>query len=293
MMLDRIARVALATCADFPDLEEPERLVLDPLRDRGIEPVPAVWDDPAVDWSSFDLVVLRGTWDYAERLEEFMAWIRRADAVTTVLNPPDVVSWNTDKRYLAELAEHDVRIVPTTFLAAHDAPMLPTSGEYVVKPTVSAGSRDTARYLAGRDDAVARAHAERLLAAGREVMIQPYVDTVDDHGETALLYLNGRFSHALRKGPLLESGAAPTTELFAQETIDPRTPSASDRTVADAVTAFLTDRFGTLLYARVDLLEGPDGPMVLEVELTEPSLFIQSDDAAPARLADAISGRLG
>lgn len=293
MMRDRVARVALATCADFPDLEAPERLVLDPLRDRGIEPVPAVWDDPSIDWSGFDLVVLRGTWDYAERLVEFMTWVRRADTATTVLNPPEVVEWNTDKRYLAELARHDVPIVPTTFLAPHDAPVLPTSGEYVVKPTVSAGSRDTARYLAGRDDAVASAHAERLLAAGREVMVQPYVDTVDDHGETALLYLGGRFSHAIRKGPLLESGAAPTTELFAQETIHPRTPTTADRAVGDAVMAHLTGRFGTLLYARVDLLEGPDGPMVLEVELTEPSLFIQSDDGAPGRLADAISGRLG
>lgn len=287
-----MTRVALATCKEFPDLEEPERLLIPPLADLGVTAVPAVWDDTTVDWSGFDLVVNRGTWDYAERIEEFLGWVERVSGVTTLLNPGPVVAWNVNKRYLGELATAGIPVVPTTFLAPGDDVALPATGEYVVKPTVSAGSRDTARYAAGADDATASAHARRLLEAGRDVMVQPYVDSVDEHGETALLYFDGTFSHAIRKGPLLAPGAAPTEDLFAQETIEPRTPSAAERAVGDRVSAWLTERFGRLLFARVDLLAGADGPIVLEVELTEPSLFIQTDDDAPARLARAIADRL-
>jgi glutathione synthase/RimK-type ligase-like ATP-grasp enzyme len=284
-----VTRVALATCAAFPDLDDDERRSLAPLRERGVDAVPAVWDDPAVDWSSFDLVVVRNTWDYTERLSDFLAW---AHSVPRLANPAPVLAWNTDKRYLGELAAQGLAIVPTRFVAPGEtftAPGFDETAEIVVKPTVAAGSRGAGRFGPGERDA-ALEHVRRLHAAGATAMVQPYVAAVDQEGETALLYLGGTHSHAIRKGPLLRSGAGPSDALFLEEDIERRVASAAERELADRVIAFVTERFGPLVYARVDLLPGPDGePLIVEVELTEPSLFLTYDDAAPDRLAAAIA----
>ncbi|MEV6524379.1 hypothetical protein AB0M43_20695 [Longispora sp. NPDC051575] len=273
--------ISLATCSAMPDLDEEEPLVLGPLAELGVRAVPAVWDDPAVDWSAFDLTVLRTTWDYAPRREEFLAWTR---AVPRLLNPAATVEANTDKRYLAAL---DVPVVPTVFLAPGEAFTAP-GGEYVLKPTVSAGSLDTGRY-GPADDALAAAHVARLHAAGRTVMLQPYLTAVDDAGETALLYFNGEYSHAIRKGPMLTGPDLGTEGLFKGENITPRVPSGAERALGDALVASLD----APLYARVDLIPGPDGsPLLVELELVEPSLFLGHDPGAPARFARAIAARL-
>lgn len=275
--------IALATCAQLPALDPDDALLREAL---GGDAAVAVWDDPEVDWDAFDLVVLRNTWDYTERRDEFVAWV--ASLGDRVLNPADVVRWNTDKRYLADLADAGLAVVPTIFLepaSAADgveAPAVPC----VVKPAVSAGSRDTARH---DDPEAARAHAAELLAAGRVVMIQPYVAEVDEHGETALVYVEGRLDHAIRKGPLLRGGTAAVEGLFAPEQIAARRPRPEELAVGDAVMAEVRRRFGTLLYARVDLVG--ERPAVLELELTEPSLFLGFDDGACERLAAAIRRR--
>jgi glutathione synthase/RimK-type ligase-like ATP-grasp enzyme len=262
-------------------LESDDGLLADAL---GEDAVVAVWDDPAVDWSAFDLVVIRSTWDYTPRRDEFLAW---ADALGERLhNPPAVVRWNSDKRYLADLEAAGLPVVPTTFVEPGSAVVLP-DGPCVVKPAVSAGSQNTARH---DDPAAAREHAQRLLDDGRVVMVQPYIASVDTAGETALLYYDGRFDHAIRKGPMLLGGAAAVTGLFAAETIEPREPQAEELALADAVVAEVTRRFGRPLYARVDLLGGAD-PIVLELELIEPSLFFGQSEGAAARYAAAIRAR--
>jgi glutathione synthase/RimK-type ligase-like ATP-grasp enzyme len=159
-------------------------------------------------------------------------------------------------------------------------------GEWVVKPAVGAGSRDAARYTAGEEQ-VAIDHIDRLLGAGRSVLLQPYLDQVDHDGETALIYVGGRFSHAIRKGPLLRRSTAPTDALFAQEHITPREPQAQELQVAQRIIAALP--FATPLYARVDLIRRDDGPpRLLELELTEPSLFLAQSPGAAQRLADQL-----
>src|SRR5438309_2846440 len=142
-------KIAIATCAAFPNLAEDEPRLLEELEARGVQARPEVWDDQAVDWDAYELVVVRNTWDYHERRDAFVAW---AQALPRVLNPADVLVWNTDKRYLSEVPH----AVPSEFLAPGDA-FTPPAGEYVVKPTVSAGSRNAARYGAG-DEALAAAH---------------------------------------------------------------------------------------------------------------------------------------
>lgn len=276
--------IALATCAEFASLDADDALLQKAL---GGDAVPVVWDDPAVDWDAFDLVVVRSTWDYTERRDEFVAW---AESVGPRLhNPPEVIRWNSDKRYLADLDAAGLPVVPTTFLEP-DAPLVLGGWDQVpcvVKPAVSAGSRDTARHDHPR---AAAEHAQRLLQAGRVVMVQPYVAEVDTAGETALLYYDGRFDHAIRKGPMLLGGTAAVDGLFAPETIQPREPRPEERAVGDAVIAEIERRFGRLLYARVDLLGSE--PVVLEVELTEPSLFFGRSAGAADRYAAAIRARI-
>ncbi len=288
--------VALATCQAFPNLDDDDVLVLPELHRLGIAPVAAVWDDPSVDWAAFDAVVIRETWDYPERREEFLAWLRGVDASTLLLNPYDVIEWNTDKRYLRDLDDAGVPIVPTRFIEPHedaeDWEPAPGFADFVVKPAVSAGSRDTERYAAAEPRTTAVEHIRRLQDQGRTVMVQPYLDAVDTDGETALLFLGGRFSHAIRKGALLSRGTVGVTinDLFLQESIDPREPTAVQLAVAHDAVGAIPGGLDRVLYARVDLIEGPDGsPRLLELELTEPSLFLKHSEGAARRLAEAIS----
>ena len=289
------ARVALVTCAELPGLDPDDRLVVAPLAARGIAAEPAGWDDPAVDWTGYDLVVLRSAWDYPGRLDAFVRW---ASAVGSRLaNPADVVVWNTDKRYLDALAAAAVPVVPTVWVAP-DRPTWapPYSGDVVVKPAVGAGSIDTGRYdlASPRHRPLAVAHVDRLLAAGRTAMVQPYLSTVDSYGETAVVYLGGRYSHAVRKGPMLDGPAVDEPGLYRPEEITPRVPSGAERAVADAALAAVPGGAGRLLYARVDLIPGPDGaPVVVELELTEPSLFLSTAGGAAERFAGAVADRIG
>ena len=161
-----------------------------------------MWDDPSVDWSEADLVVIRSTWDYTERREDFLAW---AAGIPALANPLPVLSWNSDKTYLRELASAGLPVVPTDWAEPGEDVDLPAGRDFVVKPAVGAGSMGAGRFSATDPDAhaAARRHIARLHELGRTVMVQPYLDGVDQAGETALIYLGGAFSHAIRKAPML------------------------------------------------------------------------------------------
>jgi len=299
-------RIAIATCRESSPLDEDAPLLLGALHAAGIDATEQVWDDPDVDWASFDMVVVRSTWDYALRRDEFLDWAERVGAVTELRNPASVIRWNTDKRYLADLDAAGVQVVPTTFLLPGEVDVLGKissvvlpSRELVVKPTVSAGSKDTVRYAALDEDPsapdAAGAHAAALLAAGRPVMVQPYLSAVDTAGETGLVFLGGRFSHAFRKGPLLQVGNTAVAGLYAEEAISPRTPSEAELAVGEQTLAAFREITGVddELYARVDLVPGDDGaPVLLELELTEPSFFLATSDGAATRATAAILAAL-
>jgi O-ureido-D-serine cyclo-ligase len=294
------AREALALDEDLPPLREAVTAL-------GAHVDTPCWDDATVDWARYDLAVLRSTWDYAERIDEFLAWAERCAALTRLVNPPEVVRWNTDKRYLMQVARAGVPVVPTRFVTPGTDAATELCGfldggpdrlsvgmtsdfqEFVVKPTVGAGSRDAARYHCA-DFERAAGHLERLLIAGRSAMLQPYLDRVDEHGETAAMYFSGEFSHAVRKGPLLQTGGDFVAGLFAPEAISARAADHAERRVADATCAALP--FDSLLYVRVDLIRDDTGaPVVLEVELIEPSLFFAHAPGSAQRLATALLGR--
>lgn len=291
-MVRFVPNIALVTCAALPDLDEDERLVIPYLHGMGVDVSVVTWDDTEVDWAAFDLTVIRSAWDYFSRRDDFVAW---AKSVPTLANPASVVEWNTDKSYLSGLAEYDVNVVPTSWLTTEDDVSLPNTGEYVIKPSISAGSNSTGRYK--MDDAGQRAlavrHARHLLDDDKTVMVQPYVATVDIVGETAMLYMNGSFSHAVRKGAMLDGPhktdeSTDDNDLYRPEHIEPRVPTAAEFAAARSVLGAVTG-FGPLLYARVDLVSGDDGrPMLIELELTEPSLFLGHDLYAAQRFAEAI-----
>jgi hypothetical protein len=298
-------RAALATAAEFPALDEDGPALLAALANQGVDAEPAVWTDGGVDWSAYDLVVVRSTWDYHLRRDEFLAWASSVARDTRLLNPVDVLAWNTDKTYLRTLHEAGLPVVPTQWLSPGDTFAVPAfdgSGEYVVKPAVSAGSKDTNRYRVGEHDDIAGVHARELLDAGRTVMVQPYLDAVDTAGETALLYLGDTYSHAIRKGPLLTTAMEPVLGAYKEETIEVREPTTAERQTAEQVLDALADvapaARSDLLYSRVDLVPGPDGaPVLLELELTEPSMFLVHDgvsgSSAGERFATAIAAALG
>ncbi|MAL03294.1 MAG: hypothetical protein CL625_03315 [Arenimonas sp.] len=284
-------KLALATAIAALSLDEDLAPLQQACLAAGIDAQVLAWDDPTVSWSRFDAVLLRSTWDYMDRLPEFLAWCDRVATQSRLWNPPDVVRWNTDKRYLGDLAARGLPVIESHFLAPGDDPAsLPDLDEFVVKPTVGAGSRDAQRYQRGEREA-AIGHVRRLLDAGRHVLVQPYLHAVDEHGETALLFFDGAFSHAIRKAPLLRRGEGPTRALFKAEHIQPREPSDAELALAASVLASLP--FDTLAYARVDLLPSPTGPQLLELELTEPSVFLPYGDGSAARFARVLARRLG
>jgi O-ureido-D-serine cyclo-ligase len=200
--------LALISVAAARPLDEDLPPLTAALGARGIAHEVVDWDDPAVDWRRYDAAVLRSNWDYIDRYAEFSAWIERIAPLTRLLNPPEVVRWNTHKGYLVELAARGIPIVPTTLVRPGDALPDIGPGEWVVKPAIGAGSRDARRF---RDQPqAAREHLMQMLARGRDALLQPYLARVDRAGETALLYFGGRYSHAIRKGPLLAANASAT-----------------------------------------------------------------------------------
>jgi len=268
-------RIAIVTARAAVGADDDEPLLLSALAAAGADVDVVAWDDPDARWDAYDLAVVRSAWDYTSRLAEFLAWARATGARTRLRNGADVLAWNTDKTYLRELAAAGVPVVPTTFLAPGDDVVMPPDTELVVKPSVSAGSRNTARHAADAH-AAARQHAEDLLAAGHTVLVQPYQPSVDVRGETAMLFVGGRFSHAASKAALLAPGRAPSADkLFATEMTSVAGPLAAEREVAEAVLDAAPFARDELLYARVDLVEGTDGtPLLLELELAEPSMFL-------------------
>lgn len=285
--------VILATCADLPAGDEDGAELVAALAERGVAARWGVWNDPAEDFSGA-LTVVRSTWDYTADRDAFVAWAR---CVPRLANPAAVIAWNSDKTYLRELAAAGVPVVPTTWASPGEAVALPTVGEFVIKPSVGAGSKGAGRFSADASGA-ALAHASRLHDAGRVVLVQPYLAEVDTAGEAALVYLDGVFSHAVTKAAMLPEAAVNSLDpgfsasLYVEERIAPRRPSDAELAAGDAVIAALRERLGAdLLYARVDLLPTADGPRLLELELAEPSLFLGYAPGAAARFAAAIAAR--
>jgi hypothetical protein len=291
-------RVAIATFASMPPEFTDDQRLADALRalDATADRVP--WDNGSADWAAFDAVVIRSTWDYARHRDEFVAW---ADSVGPRLhNSPDIIRWNTDKRYLGELEAAGLPVVHTDYVAPGESvPAL--DGEVVVKPTVSAGAQDSGRFSpATHSDALNL--LERIHRHGKTAMIQPYQASVDTGGETAIVCIDGEPSHVLRKAAVLRPDeVAPVRDdaIGAAEVMyDPDLVVAGEAgqaefALAREVVEHVTERFDSVpLYARVDLVAGREGtPILMELEAVEPNLYLDQAPGSAERLARAIVAR--
>jgi glutathione synthase/RimK-type ligase-like ATP-grasp enzyme len=256
-----------------------------------------IWWDHTTPWHEYDLVVIRSPWDYVERFQEFHRWLQRVEALGTLRNPAPIVAWNLDKSYLAELEAEGLAIVPTRFASTEGAiveELTSGAGEVVVKPAISAGSRNTGRFA--RDDPHAFALAARILAGGTPVMIQPCIASVAASGETSAVLFNGEISHALQKGPILAPGGGYLEGEYREEVMPALLTDQQEKIVresAEIIARIAEERFrihSPLLYARVDLVTLDDGrAAVLEVELAEPTFFLDLDPDAPGRFVTAVT----
>jgi len=186
--------------------------------------------------------------------------------------------------------------VPTLFVAPGERPP-DWDREMVVKPSVSAGARNTGRF-APEFAPDAQALLERIHASGRTALVQPYLRSVDELGETALVFIAGQLSHELYKRPVLAPDeVAPTTEdrlavakaMLEADLVVARAAREDERALARAIVAEISGRFGTPLYARVDLVRDDEGrPVLLELELIEPRLYFAEASGAAERFAAAV-----
>jgi glutathione synthase/RimK-type ligase-like ATP-grasp enzyme len=288
--------IALVTAEVSRDLDEDLPILGAALERAGTQFHFVNWHD-AVDWSQYAAVFLRSPWDYHLRRDEFLAWLRDVSRATRVFNTYDVVEWNSDKRYLAELTNAGIPVVSTRFVITADESTVrdvldEVGNDIVVKPSISAGSHDTVRY---RDASLVLgevvAHVSRILAAGAVAMIQPYESGIDERGETGMVWLNGTLSHSFRKGAILAEQPDMGNGLYAAEDIASRTATKEEVALGERIMAFLSSRFGAPpLYARVDVIPDADGkPQLMELELVEPSFFLAYAPGADDRVASAFT----
>ena len=283
-------RVALATDVTLPDLDLDSQLLIPELAERGVVGVPVVWDDPDIDWQSFNACVIRSTWDYVPRYGQFMAWINRVELATDLWNPADIIDWNTRKTYMKDLEARGVAIVPTDWFDAGNSidweAVLAKWPDVVAKPVVGASGADTHRVT--RDNLETLRPQLDELISDRDVMIQPFMKTVATHGEHSYCFFEGEYSHAVAKRP--HTGEFRVQEHLGGQTV-PYDPTPELVESARQILHASVDR--SLLYARVDVMFSDSGQMLLsELELVEPSMFMRHDASSPARFAEAIARRL-
>lgn len=283
----------VVTDAAFYSDEDPDHdtpVLLDALRARGAAAEAVVWHDDTVDLAAFDLLAIRSPWDYPERPDEFQAWLERAAASTRVVNAPATMRWNLDKHYLADLDTAGIRVVPTVYARTRDEAVaaLAAQTRIVVKPAVSAGARDTGLF--DSDDERALDLATRIIDGGGTAMIQPEVPELSRGWEKALYLIDGRFTHAISKGALLDVGGGLIGGVYEEH---PEQVPAYDDEIAfatDVVRAVQSITDGPLpLYARVDMVRSRAyGLALLEVELVEPALNLHVAPHATGAVVDAL-----
>ena len=291
-------RLALATCSNLPDWEVDDVPFHQAIVDAGIDMARPVWDDPNVDWKAFDAVLIRTTWDYQEKQVAFNAWARRVSEDTHLVNPVDVVVWNTAKTYLRDLEAVGAPLTPTQWLdkgtTVDIAHLMKDLGweRGFLKPVVGATARETLPFdLSEEGLGKAQAHLDRLLPQ-ESMMLQPFLDSVLKEGEYSAIFFGGEFSHGVQKIPVPgdyrvqdDFGATDKPHVFSEQDFE------TVKTIEASLLRLVQERFDgvALTYARVDMIRDAQGKLRLnELELVEPSLFFRHDADSPKRLVEVL-----
>lgn len=285
-------RLAFATHRALPQLSDDDRAGASELRQQGVAVEGAVWDSPLVDWARYDAVVLRSTWDCHDRPAQYAGWLAQLERQgITILNPGSLVRWNMDKRYLIDLARRGVDIVPSVALECGAAVTLDDVattegwGALVYKPAVSASGVRTVHVAAV--DRPAHEGAFAALLAERDMLVQPFIPAVLEHGEWSLVFLGGQYSHAVRKR--VRPGEFQVQSAFGG-TLHDDLPRPALVSWAESVVAHVPPPWG---YARVDACEWDGAPVLMALELVDPELFLSRHPLAARRFATAIRALVG
>lgn len=261
-------------------------LIAEAFAQAGLNPEIVTWDDEKAKWDSYDLLVIRSTWDYSDRLKEFLAWVQYAETQAPIYNPAAVIRWNSDKLYMRNLLDAGIPTVPTQFIEP-SSPIDFPDGEFVVKPNVGAGARDTARY-GPSEPGNPTTHVQDLHSRGLTALIQPYMHTIDRDGERALVLFKGEYSHAIREGAVLATGIGINNDREAHPNAVRYNPTEQEVRLAERAVALAPVPSERLLYARADMVTSSDGsPCIMELELIEPNLFLKFAPNALGRFAAA------
>ena len=284
-------RLAIASCRQFSSIHADDVYLVAVLELLGIEPTVCVWNDPEVDWTAFDAVLIRTIWDYFEHYAAFLAWTHALDRLgVTVINDTHMLRWNSDKRYLLDLERQGVAIIPADVAqgaALTETLQAMTGRDVVVKPTVSGGAWHTVRGKVGT------ASFEQTLARlprQLDYLVQAFMPEVASHGEWSLMYFGGAYSHAVLKRPT--AGDYRVQEQHGGST----TPATPDEAIVQAggriLAALSALGHQPPLYARVDGVVAGGGFLTMELEVIEPSLFLAERPDAAERLARLLLERL-
>ncbi|MBY0546410.1 MAG: hypothetical protein K2W95_03915 [Candidatus Obscuribacterales bacterium] len=274
------------TYSELPNLDPDDVLVRNELEKRGMRVRAAIWNDAGVDWSVSGICVVRSTWDYHVQPELFVQWMCRVNALTNLLNPLDLMVWNCRKTYLRDLRDKGVSIVPTEFVDKGESPeslvaILERRGwsEAIVKPMIGLATFGVRKVSLHSSEAEDQEHFENLLRKGT-VLVQEYMPAVKTSGEKAFAFVNGQFSHCVRKSAFQKLAVA------GKAGEEPAVAAEDELSTARKILATLNT---VPAYARVDLVRDPQGaPVLMELELIEPSLFVAMDSKAPAFFAEAL-----
>ena len=286
-----MTHIAFATYDQLPDLTPDDQLAAAALESADVRVDAVLWDEAGADWAAYDAVVLRSTWDYFQREDEFRAWLDQLDQQgAQVLNPLKIIWWNLDKHYLQDLAAAGVQITPTVWLPlgarAKLADLLAQKNwsKAVLKPTLSAGADETfvvtletaAADQAKLDDLLTRKHA----------MVQPFMEEIEDEGEWSLIFFDGQYSHAALKRP---ANGDFRVQPHLGGSDQPATPPDWMRAQAQSIVEQVD---GPPLYARVDGVAQGESLVLMELELVEPALFFSAAEGAAQRFAQALVAQL-
>lgn len=249
---------------------------------RGMALEDVAWDDPKADWSRYAAVIIGTTWDYWDRLEDFLAALARIEAQTKLFNPAALVRWNSRKTYLRELEAKGARLIPTLWIDRCGAAEARASFDQlgaetlVFKRQVGAGAKGQHRLKRG-DPVPEMMHP---------MMVQPYLPMIEQEGELSFIFIDGNFSHALVKRAQPGDYRIQSSYGGREEVLH---PSTEDIAAASAVIATLKT---PPLYGRVDMLRGAEGLLLMELEVIEPYLYPKEGPELGERMAAAVTRRL-
>lgn len=270
-------KLALLTCRDLPDWEVDDRFFHTALDEAGVEWSILPWDSE-VEWSSFDLVLVRTTWDYVARREVFTSTLRHIASQSRLLNPFEIIEWNLEKTYLLDLEQLGIPIAPTVWItdgiSLQDVLAQKKWDKAFLKPVVGASAVNTRRFTreAAED---AQRWLEDLLKQGERMMLQPYLNSVETEGEYSTIFFGQRLSHCVQKIPVSGDYRVQDDYGASDQRVDPEAFPELLR-LANQTMAVIHSRFDGLLVARLDFLRLSTGAFVInEVELIEPSLFFR------------------